>query len=155
MQLNYTMKFIYLFLTFCLFTFLSANAQQSCMTEANIKALDANWEDANLHPNPEFMETTLAPKFVWVHNHASMIDTKESTVKRAVNQKANGTSNTKSRTQSEVKVAISGNTAIVTGFTFVDRGPSPTNYHFMRTYVEKDGKCYLVGNHTMAVPIEE
>lgn len=149
------MKQIYLFLTLSLFTFLSANAQRTCMTEENIKALDAQWEEANLHPNPEFMETTLAPEFVWVHNHASMIDTKESTVKRSVTQKANGTSNTKSRNQSDVKVSISGNTAIVTGFTLVDRSPTPTNYHFMRTYVEKDGKCYLVGNHTMAVPEKE
>lgn len=149
------MKSFFLVILLSFITFLSASAQQTCMTVENIKALDAKWEEANLHPNPEFMEANLAQEFVWVHNHASMIDTKESTVKRAFNQKANGTSNTKSRNQSEVKVAISGNTAIVTGFTLVDRGPTPTNYHFMRTYVEKDGKCLLVGNHTMAVPVEE
>jgi len=84
-----------------------------------------------------------------------MVDTKEAAVQRAKNQKAQGTSNTKSRIQSEVKVAITGKTAIVTGFTVVDRGPIPTKYHFMRTYVEVDGKCLLIGNHTMAVPEEE
>jgi len=136
-------------------TYFSASAQQTCMTAENIRALDANWEEANLNPDPDFMETTLAGEFVWVHNHASMIDTKEAAVHRAKKQKANGTSNTKSRIQSDVKVAITGKAAVVTGFTVVDRGPTPTTYHFMRTYVEVDGKCLLIGNHTMAVPEEE
>jgi hypothetical protein len=149
------MKLFYLCLFLNLFTFFSSSAQQSCMTAESIKALDAEWEKANLHPNPGFMESTLANEFVWVHNHASMIDTKETAVKRAINQKANESSNTKSRAQRDVKVSITGNTAIVTGFTFVDRGPTPTLYHFMRTYVEVDGKCLLTGNHTMAIPEEE
>ena len=136
-------------------TYFSASAQQTCMTAENIRALDANWEEANLNPDPDFMETTLAGEFVWVHNHASMIDTKEAAVQRAKKQKANGTSNTKSRIQSDVKVAITGKAAVVTGFTIVDRGPTPTTYHFMRTYFEVDGKCLLIGNHTMAVPEEE
>ncbi len=122
------------------------------MTEASIKALDAQWEENNLKPDPEFFKNVLADDFVWVHNHASMIDTKEAVVKRAEDQAAKGTSNTQSRIQSNVEVAITGNTAIVTGFTMVDRDPSPTKYHFMRTYVEIEGKCLLVGNHTMAVP---
>jgi hypothetical protein len=133
----------------------SVPAQQTCMTAENIKALDAKWEEANLHPNPDFMESVLAKEFIWVHNHASMTDDKMTVVERAKKQKSNGASDIKSRIQSEVKVAITGKTAIVTGITMVDRGPIPTKYHFMRTYVEVDGKCLLVGNHTMAVPEEE
>ncbi|MDG1276038.1 MAG: nuclear transport factor 2 family protein [Algoriphagus sp.] len=133
----------------------SAKAQQSCMTEENIKALDAKWEEANLNPDPEFMESLLAEKFIWVHNHYSSVDSKETVVESRKRQKANGDSNNYSRTQSDVKVAITGNTAIVTGFTYIDRPVDPTNYHFMRTYVEIGGKCLLVGNHTMAVPEEE
>jgi hypothetical protein len=149
------MKSLILSFLVSLIAFFSAIAQQTCMTVENIIALDAKWEMSNLHPDPDFVEATLAEDFVWVHNHASMVDTKEVAVQRAKNQKAQGTSNTKSRIQSEVKVAITGKTAIVTGFTVVDRGPIPTKYHFMRTYVELDGKCLLVGNHTMAVPEEE
>lgn len=125
------------------------------MTETSIKALDAQWEEKNLNPDPEFFKAILAENFVWVHNHATMIDTKESVVKRAEKQVANKVSDTKSRIQSEVKVAITGNTAIVTGYTIVDRGPTPTRYHFMRTYIEIDGKCLLAGNHTMAITEEE
>tara|TARA_R110002020_G_scaffold389313_1_gene600003 strand:+ start:274 stop:723 length:450 start_codon:yes stop_codon:yes gene_type:complete len=149
------MKTLFTFLALSLFTYFSASGQKTCMTEASIKALDAQWESNNLNPDPEFFKEILAENFVWVHNHSSMIDTKDAVVKRTENQAKNGTTNTRSRTQSEVKVAITGNTAIVTGYTIVDRGPTPTRYHFMRTYVEIDGKCLLVGNHTMAIPEEE
>ncbi|RAI89421.1 nuclear transport factor 2 family protein [Algoriphagus yeomjeoni] len=149
------MKSVYVvFFLFVVASF-SAFAQQTCMTEASIKALDAKWEEMNLNPDPEFFKNQLAENFVWVHNHASMVDTKAGAIKRAETQAANGTSNTRSRVQSDVKVAITGNVAIVTGFTIVDRGPTPTRYHFMRTYMEIDGQCLLVGNHTMAVPEEE
>lgn len=125
------------------------------MTVENIKALDAKWEEANLNPDPDFMEWTLASGFIWVHNHYSSVDSKESVVEKAKRQKANGGNNNASRIQRDVKVAITGNTAIVTGFTFVDRTVNPANYHFMRTYVEIEGKCLLIGNHTMAIPEEE
>lgn len=149
------MKLVYLAFSLFVLTSFTACSQQTCMTEANIKALDAQWEAMNLKPDPEFFKNTLAENFVWVHNHASLVDTKEDAIKRAENQAASSTSNTRSRVQSDVKVLITGNVAVVTGFTIVDRGPTPTRYHFMRTYVEIDGKCLLAGNHTMAVPEEE
>jgi hypothetical protein len=149
------MKSLTLVFLFSFVIIFSATAQQTCMTAENIKALDAKWEEANLHPDPDFMESVLAKEFVWVHNHASMTDNKMAVVARAKKQKSNGISDTKSRIQSEIKVAITGKTAIVTGITIVNRGPIPTKYHFMRTYVEVDGKCLLVGNHTMAIPKEE
>lgn len=149
------MKSLILVILLSILTYLSASAQQGCMTDASIKTLDAKWEETNLHPDPAFFKRVLADNFIWIHNHVSSVDDKESVIKRADRQVANDGSNTKSRVQSDVKVAITGNTAIVTGFTLVDRGPTPTKYHFMRTYVELDGKCLLVGNHTMAIPEEE
>lgn len=136
-------------------TYYSAFAQQNCMTEENIKALDAQWEENNIQPDPEFLKIVLAENFVWVHNHASMVDTKSTVLKKAESMVEKGTTDTRSRIQSEVKVAITGNTAIITGFTVKDSGPKPTTYHFMRTYVEVDGNCLLIGNHTMAIPKEE
>jgi hypothetical protein len=149
------MKSLTLGFLFSFIIIFSATAQQTCMTAENIKALDAKWEEANLQPDPDFMESTLAKEFVWIHNHNSMNDNKTAVVVRVKSQKEAGIIDTKSRIQSEVKVAITGKTAIVTGITIVDRGPIPTRYHFMRTYVEVDGKCLLVGNHIMAVPEEE
>jgi hypothetical protein len=149
------MKSLTLGFLFSFIIIFSATAQQTCMTAENIKALDAKWEEANLQPDPDFMESVLAKEFVWIHNHNSMNDNKTAVVVRVKSQKEAGIIDTKSRIQSEVKVAITGKTAIVTGITIVDRGPIPTRYHFMRTYVEVDGKCLLVGNHIMAVPEEE
>ncbi|WP_339753243.1 nuclear transport factor 2 family protein [Algoriphagus aquimarinus] len=148
------MKPTYL-LTLLALAFCFSATAQTCMTEASIKALDAQWEEKNLNPEPEFFKNILSDNFTWIHNHVSSVDNKESVVKRAERQVANDGSNTRSRIQSEVKVAITGKTAIVTGYTIVDRGPTPIKYHFMRTYVEVDGKCLLVGNHTMAIPEEE
>ncbi|SFB43013.1 nuclear transport factor 2 family protein [Algoriphagus aquimarinus] len=148
------MKPTYL-LTLLALAFCFSTTAQTCLTEASIKALDAQWEEKNLNPEPEFFKNILSDNFTWIHNHVSSVDNKESVVKRAERQVANDGSNTRSRIQSEVKVAITGKTAIVTGYTIVDRGPTPIKYHFMRTYVEVDGKCLLVGNHTMAIPEEE
>lgn len=125
---------------------------QNILTTSSILALDAQWEEKNLHPDYEFFQSLLSDNFVWVHDHASMIDSKEAILKRIKTQQETGSNETKSRIQSDVKVMISGKTALVTGFTTVDRGPKPIKYHFMRTYAEVDGKCMLVGNHTMAIP---
>ena len=135
------------------FPFLSTCAQKSCLQETALKTLDAQYEKALLESDAQFLENLLAKDFIWVHNHNSMTDTKEALVKRAKN--TNATGNTRARTQSDVQVIILGATAVVTGITVVDRGPKPTTYHFMRTYVEIEGECKLLANHTMAVPEEE
>ncbi len=134
---------------------LNAFGQQTCLNVDQIKNLDAQWEQAQLKADVDFFQRVLGENFIWAHNHASLIDDKSAVIQRAANQLASGNSDTRSRVSSEVKVSISGKTAIVTGFTIVDRGPSPTRYHFMRTYAEVDGKCQLIANHTMAIPDNE
>ncbi|SMD43316.1 protein of unknown function [Aquiflexum balticum DSM 16537] len=117
--------------------------------------LDLGWEKAQLESNVEFLENLLAKDFVWVHNHASLIDGKDAVISKA-NRIQNGQAdNTKGRVSRDQTVVILGKTGVVSGFTVVDRGPSPTTYHFMRTYVKKKGKYVLLANHTMAIPDEE
>lgn len=127
--------------------------------QESLRQLDLAWEEANLHPNPDFLKQLLAEDFIWIHNHNSMTDSKTTVVERAQkalqNKNPNPNSITRSRESREVTVILSGSTAIVTGITVVDRGPSPTTYHFMRTYVWKDGNSQLLANHTMAIPDEE
>lgn len=123
--------------------------------EVMLKALDANWEKAQLDADADFISSLLAEDFIWIHNHATLTDNKEAVVNRAKRQKASGTENARSRNSKEVEVIILSSTAVVTGTTIVDRGSSPTNYNFMRTYLEIKGKWFLLGNHTMAVPDEE
>ena len=129
-----------------------AIAQKNCLDAERLKTLDQAWEMALLKNDVEFLKSTLAENFIWVHSQASLTDSKESLLKRASNPGQGATGNTRSRTSSDVRVIVNGSTAVVTGFTLVDRGPTPTKYHFMRTYAEVDGHCLLVANQTMAMP---
>lgn len=117
--------------------------------------LDLGWEKALLESNVDFLENLLAKDFVWVHNHASLIDGKEVVIFRAKRIQDGQANDTKGRTSRDQKVVILGSTGVVSGYTVVDRGPSPVTYHFMRTYAKVKGKYFLIANHTMAIPDEE
>lgn len=123
--------------------------------EKRLIALDEGWEKALLSSDVDFLENLLADEFVWVHNHAGMIDGKDQAIARAKRIQAGQKDDTRNRTARDRQVVIFGETGLVSGFTVVDRGPSPTTYHFMRTYAQVDGEWKLLGNHTMAIPDEE
>lgn len=117
--------------------------------------LDLAWEKALLESDVDFLENLLAEDFIWVHNHAGTIDDKAKAVARAKRIQAGQADNTKGRASRDQQVIFLGETAVVSGFTVVDRPPSPVTYHFMRTYVKVNGEYKLLANHTMAVPDEE
>ena len=144
------MKFLPLFLTLLLSTF-SSLAQT---TQEQLVELDKGWEKALLNSEVAILEELLAEEFIWVHNHASLIDGKAETLSRAKRIRAGQQDDTRNRSAREHQVVLLGQTAVVTGFTLVDRGPQPTNYHFMRTYALVEGKWKLLANHTMAIPEE-
>ena len=149
------MKLIRIVIAIVGLSIFSASAQERCLNQENLKKLDASWEKAQLELNFDFVKSLLAEDFIWVHNHANTIDNKTAVLERVKRYLSSNNQNTKSRISKDVKVIIYGTTGIVSGFTIIDRGPSPTTYHFMRTYVENDGKCYLIANHTMAIPEKE
>lgn len=130
-------------------------SQSTSSEEKNLLKIDLGWERALLSSDSEFLENLLADEFIWVHNHAGLIDGKEAVVSRAKRIQAGQADDTRNRTSRDQQVVILGETGIVSGYTVVDRGPSPTLYHFMRTYAWVDGKWKLLGNHTMAIPEEE
>ena len=146
------MKHITVFVFAALLSILSTSAQENCLKPEQLKKLDASWEKALLNLNLEFFETILSEDFIWVHTNAIKTDSKKSLVEEVKNNINTSINNTKSRITKDVKVIVSGSTGIVTGFTTVDRGPTPITYNFMRTYVQNEGKCYLLANHTMALP---
>lgn len=117
--------------------------------------LDQGWEKALLESDVAFLENLLTDEFIWVHNHAGQIDGKEAAISRAKRIQAGQKDDTRNRTARDRQVVILGETGLVSGFTVVDRGPSPTTYHFMRTYALVNGEWKLLGNHTMAIPEEE
>lgn len=130
----------------------SLMAQVSCLDSERLKNLDLKWEKALKESDANFFESLLVDDFIWVHNHASSIDTKESLIKRSLESSSGATGNPRSRISKNVETVIVGSTGVITGFTTVDRGSTPILYNFMRTYVEIEGKCFLVANHTMDVP---
>jgi hypothetical protein len=131
---------------------ISSLAQQSCLEPDKLTMLDARWEKALLESDVDKLKSIMAEDFIWVHNHASLTDSKTSVLKRAEDPNVGATGKTKSRVSKDVKAIILGSTGIVTGITIVDRGPTPATYHFMRTYVEMKGGCFLLANQTMAIP---
>lgn len=130
-------------------------SQSASAAKESLLEIDLGWERALLSSNSAFLENLLADEFIWVHNHAGLIDGKEAVVSRAKRIQAGQADDTRNRTSRDQQVVILGETGIVSGYTVVDRGPSPTLYHFMRTYAWVDGKWKLLGNHTMAIPEEE
>lgn len=146
------MKHLFLFSFFILCLHYSSFSQTQ---KEQLLQLDQGWEKALLESDVTFLENLLADEFVWVHNHASLIDGKEQALARANRIKAGQVDDTRNRTSRDREVVILGATGVVTGFTVVDRGPNPTTYHFMRTYALVDGKWKLLGNHTMAIPDAE
>ena len=149
---KYIMKQLKLIVLFIALSISSGYAQEACLTENSLKNLDTSWEKAQLNLNFEHINSILAEDFIWVHNHASTIDDKAAVLERINRHTKEKNKDTRSRISKDVKVIIAGKTGIVSGITIVDRGPSPVTYHFMRTYVEISGKCYLLANHTMAIP---
>ncbi len=135
--------------------FLSLNGFAQTIDSQKLIDLDKGWEKALLESDVEFLDNLIADDFIWVHNHAGQIDGKEQAIARAKRIKAGQKDDTRNRTSRDQQVVILGSTGVVSGFTVVDRGPSPTLYHFMRTYALVDGKFKLIANHTMAIPEEE
>ena len=131
---------------------MSLAAQGSCLDPGALVQLDGEWERALLESDAERLAAMLADDFIWVHDHASLTDTKSSLLERASDPAVGATGATRSRVSSDVVARVLGSTGVVTGFTEVDRGPGPTTYNFMRTYVEISGTCLLLANHTMQVP---
>ena len=138
------------FLTLSIHLFALGQTQKDQLLE-----VDLGWEKALLTSDVDFLENLLADEFVWVHNHAGQIDGKEQAVARAKRIQAGQADDTRNRTSRDQQVVILGTTGVVSGYTLVDRGPSPTTYHFMRTYALVDGNWKLLANHTMAIPEAE
>lgn len=137
------------------FGIFSMNAIAQTPNPQQLLEMDQGWENALLKSDAVFLENLLADDFIWVHNHAGQIDGKEAAVSRAKRIQTGQADDTRGRVSRDQKVVILGNTGVVSGYTVVDRGPSPVTYHFMRTYALVDGKFKLLANHTMAIPDEE
>ncbi|MDO3387605.1 nuclear transport factor 2 family protein [Gilvimarinus sp. SDUM040013] len=139
------------FVKYALLTFISPTVFADCLAPTELKALDYAYEQAIRQADADFLENTLLPQYVWVHNHAVVYETKSMLLARV----AENYTAPKSREQTEVSIRRQGNTAVVTGLSTVDKftdGPRRANrYHYMRTWVKTEAGCQLLAAQTMKV----
>ena len=102
---------------------------QTCVDSEELARLDGEWEKALLESDTDRLAAMLADDFVWVHNHASSIDTKSSLLERSADPAVGATGGARSRVSSDVAVRVLGTTGVVTGFTVVDREESSVSLY--------------------------
>ena len=146
MNINKT-TIIFLFLI----SIFSAFSQEEALLE-HIKKLDASWEKAQLELKPDILESLLAKDFIWIHNHANVIDDKARVLERINRYIRTNNKQTTVRDYKKIEVILFENTAVVTGLTTVTKNSKSTTYNFLRTYVKSKDKYFLLANQTMAVP---
>ena len=140
--------------TACLFFLLSATAQaDSCLNGEKLAALDAQYEKALQVGDAKFLEQLLAPEFQWVHNLASLKETKTQLLARVQQPEEQA----HARRSHDISQHRLGHTVVLQGLSSVDKlNPDgktlrSSRYQFMRAYVEQNGECKLLAVQTMKV----
>lgn len=125
----------------------------ACLPVEKLIDRDRQYEEAMRVGDATFLEKLLADNYVWVHNLASSIDTKETILAKAKNPQEVP----KSRTTSEVQAHSLQNTVVLRGLSCVDKWNEDgktwrtSRYQFMRTYVSTGKTCKLLSVQTMKV----
>ena len=139
------------FVKYLWWVLLPAVGNADCLDDSPLKSLDYQYEQAIRTADIDFLAATLLPDYVWVHNHAVVYETKPMLLARL----GEGYQPPKSREQTEVSVRRAGDSAVITGYSTVDKftdGPRRANrYHFIRTWVKSDAGCQLLAAQTMKV----
>lgn len=126
---------------------------QSCLDTEALIALDARYETALQVGDAAFLQTLLAPEFYWVHNLASLKESKAALVERV--QKP--TEQSKQRRSHDISALRLADTVVLQGLSSVDKWNADgktyrtSRYQFMRTYVAVQGECKLLAVQTMKV----
>ena len=124
-----------------------------CLPIGELIERDRQYEEALRVGDVAFLTSLLADDYVWVHSLASQIETRTLLLTRLAHPGVVP----KSRSTSEVRGHVSGDTVVLRGLSSVEQFNADgktwrTNrYQFMRTYVKVDGVCKLLANQTMKV----
>ncbi|XOV87375.1 MAG: nuclear transport factor 2 family protein [Pseudomonadota bacterium] len=132
------------------------------MDEIQIRKIDAQFDQSLVEWSDRYFEQYMHPNFVWVHNHATLIQRSrdEFLEMGRKNHESGRPSVSIRREQSNVVVLVETDTAIAYGYTSVERSENYVartgsrkylKYHFMRTYARLEDSWWLLANHTMEV----
>lgn len=125
----------------------------SCLDSKKLIALDQQYETAMQQGDVKFLEQLLAPEFYWVHNLASLKETKTALIARIQKPEEQP----KARRSHDLSVRQLQATAVVEGLVSVEKWNADgktfrtSRYQVMRTYVELKGKCNLLAVQSMKV----
>lgn len=125
----------------------------SCLDPKSLIALDQQYETAMQKGDVEFLAQLLAPEFYWVHNLASLKETKTALIARVQKPEEQP----KARRSHDLSVRQLRNTAVVEGLVSVEKWNADdktfrtSRYQVMRTYVELKGECKLLAVQSMKV----
>jgi hypothetical protein len=131
---------------------LTAQAK-TCLDTENLVKLDAEYENAMRKGDTTFLDKLLAPEYQWVHNLASMKETKAQLLERVQKPEEQP----KARLSHDVSILRLENTAVLQGLSSVEKwNPDgktyrTSRYQFMRTYVRQGDECKLLAVQTMKV----
>ena len=124
----------------------------SCLDKEKLIALDQKYETAVQQADIKFLTGLLADEFYWVHNLASLKESKTQLLVRIQKEEK-----PKARRSHDLSVRILENTAVVEGLSSVDKwnvdGKTfrTSRYQVIRTYVEVNGECKLLAIQSMKV----
>ncbi len=131
---------------------LAAQAETCLDTESLVK-LDAEYENAMRKGDVKFLDKLLAPEYQWVHNLASLKESKAQLLERVQKPEEQP----KARRSHDVSVLRLENTAVLQGLSSVEKwNPDgktyrTSRYQFIRTYVKQGDACKLLAVQTMKV----
>ncbi|WP_331352973.1 nuclear transport factor 2 family protein [Cellvibrio sp. UBA7671] len=144
----------HLLMTACVMSLMGAVVQaQSCLDTEKLVKLDAEYENALRKGDVQFLDKLLAPEFQWVHNLASLKETKAQLLLRVQQPEEQP----KARRAHDLSLQRLDKTAVLQGLSSVEKwNPDgktfrTSRYQFMRTYVEHKGECKLLAVQTMKV----
>lgn len=143
-----------LLMTVCVMGLMGLAAQaQTCLDTEKLVKLDAEYENALRKGDVQFLDKLLAPEFQWVHNLASLKETKAQLLLRVQKPEEQP----KARRAHDLSLLRLDKTAVLQGLSSVEKlNPDgktfrTSRYQFMRTYVEHNGECKLLAVQTMKV----
>ena len=126
---------------------------EACLVGKNLQTLDDQYEQALQKGDVQFLTELLAPEFLWVHNLASLKETKSQLLTRVQKPEEQAYA----RRSHDISQHQLGDTVVLEGLSSVDKlNPDgktlrTSRYQFMRTYVKQQGECKLLAVQTMKV----
>lgn len=125
----------------------------TCLDAEKLIRLDADYENALRKGDAQFLDQLLAPEFQWVHNLASLKETKAQLLLRVQKPEEQP----KARRSHDVSLHKIDKTVVLHGLSSVEKWNADgktfrtLRYQFMRTYVEHEGRCTLLAVQTMKI----